>query len=212
MGIFIGILLAELNHSDLPLRFARFSPFFAPPLTIIALVLMSFPSDFQKEQPWCRYLLGLHYKIFPTYAFVDRTWPTIGAALLCFTIIMSPHLRFALSRRPLLWLGKISFPLYLLHGSFMRSILSWLLFAKQRLVEFEERNGNETYVVMKYPLPRWPTFVLVMPIFFTVLLFATHYWAKKVEPHFGAITKTLEDVVFGKKELSRSMILPTRQD
>ena len=173
---------------------------------------MSFPAEYQKVQPWSRFLLNLHYKVFPTYAFLDRSWPTTGAALLCFTVIMSPHLRMILSRRPLLWLGKISFPLYLLHGSFMRSILAWLIFARQHLIEMEERNGAETYVVMKYPLPNFPTFLVVFPIFLPILFFSTHIWANKIEPHFGAITKVAEEICFGKREVSRSMILPTRQD
>ena len=212
VGIFTGLLLAELHLSEIPLRCSRFSPIFAPPLTVISLVLMSFPAEYQKEQTWCRFLLNLHYKIFPTYAFVDRTWPTMGSSLLCFTIIMSPHLRKILSKRPLLWLGKISFPLYLLHGSFMRSILSWLLFAKQSLVEFEEQNGSETYVIMKYPLPGASTFCIVLPIFFAVLFLATQFWATKIEPHFGAVTKLLEDIMFGKREINKPTILPTRHE
>ena len=173
---------------------------------------MSFPAEYHKVAPWSRWLLDLHYKVFPQYAFVDRAWPTIGASLLCFAIIMSPHLRKLLSRRPLVWLGKISFPLYLLHGTFMRTILAWLLFARQHLVEMEERNGEETFVVKKYPLPGLPTFLVVMPIFFPILFFATHMWANKVEPHFGAITKTVEDICFGKRDAGKPLVLPTRHD
>ena len=138
----------------------------------------------------------------------------MGSVLLCFTIVMSPQLRRVLSHRVFLWLGKISFPLYLLHGSFMRSILAWLLFAKQSLVEMEERNGAQTYVVMKYPLPSAATFWVVLPIFFLVLFPATHLWAIKVEPHFGAITMKVEEICYGKSDPGRTATLPVsaRQD
>lgn len=194
------------------MRLSGLSPFFAPPLVLVALVLMSFPAEYQKEKPWCRYLLSLHFKIFPKFAFVDRTWPTMGAALLCFTVIMSPHLRKFLSLPPLLWLGKISFPLYLLHGSFMRSILSWLLFAKSKLVQFQEQNGDQRYIVMKYPLPGAGTFFIVFLIFFPILFTATHLWATRLEPQFGLVTKAIEEVLFGKKEAPKPTILPTRKD
>ncbi|KAL9130625.1 MAG: hypothetical protein Q9217_001239 [Psora testacea] len=212
VGIFGGILLSELNYSSYPLRLAPLSPLFAPPLLIIALFLMSFPAEFQQQARWSSFLLRLHHKIFSETALVDRTWPSMGALLLCFTIVMSPHLRRALAHKWLLWLGKISFPLYLLHGSFMRSILAWLLFANESLIEMEERNGSETYIVMKYPLPSTATFVVVMPVFFVILFTATHLWAQKVEPHFGAMTKKAEDIMFGKTDGARPTVLPVRQD
>ena len=210
VSCFAGIMLSELNNSDYPLRLSPLSPFFAPPMVLIALVLMSFPSQFQPWAQWSNYLLEWFNRMAPENAELSRFWPTIGAQLLCLTVVLSPHLRRGLSHRWLLWLGKVSFPLYLLHGSFMRSILSWLLFAREHLVEFEERNGDQSNIVMKYPLPGYTTFVVVMPVFFVILFTATHLWAMKVEPQFGIITKKAEDLMFGKQE--RPPALPVRQD
>lgn len=206
VNVFTGILLSELNHSEYPLRFARYSPLFAPPLVVAGLTLMSFPSQFQDWTPWSERLLQWYYKLAPTNAELMRFWPTIGAQLLTFSIVMSPHLRRALSHRWLLWLGKISFPLYLLHGSFMRSILAWLLFSRQQITEIEDEGKK----YMRYPLPGTATFLVVMPIFFVILFTATHFWAVKIEPYFGIITKTAEDIMFGKSE--RSTALPVRKD
>ena len=205
-NVFTGILLAELNHSELPLRFAKLSPFFAPPLAICGLVLMSFPSQFQDWARWSDFLLRWHNKIAPVNAELMRFWPTIGAQLLTFSIVMSPHLRRALSQRWLLWLGKVSFPLYLLHGSFMRSILAWLLFSRQKITEIEEEGKKS----MRYPLPGIPTFLIAMPAFFVILFTATHFWATKIEPYFGIITKTAEDIMVGKSE--KGTALPVRRD
>ncbi|KAL8703102.1 MAG: hypothetical protein Q9201_003716 [Fulgogasparrea decipioides] len=206
VNVFSGIIFAELNHSGFPLRFARLSPFFAPPLLVCALVLMSFPSQFEDWAPWSDFLTRWFWKIAPVNAEMMRFWPTIGAQLLTFTIIMSPHLRHLLSHRWFLWLGKISFPLYLLHGSLMRSVLAWLLFSRQKLTEIEEEGQKH----MRYPLPGIPTFVVVMPVFFVILFTTTHLWANKVEPYFGVITKTAEDVMFAKSE--KGIILPVRKD
>ncbi|KAL8959538.1 MAG: hypothetical protein Q9193_003623 [Seirophora villosa] len=206
VNVFTGILLAELNHSEYPLRLARYSPLFALPLLVVGLVFMSFPSQFQDWAPWSDRLLQWYWKIAPANAELSRFWPTIGAQVLTFSIIMSPHLRRALSHRWFLWLGKLSFPLYLLHGSFMRSVLAWLLFSRQQITEIEEEGQKH----MRYPLPGVATFMVVMPIFFVILFTATHFWAIKIEPYFGIITKTAEDVMFGKSE--RSSTLPVRKD
>ncbi len=210
VDIFVGIMLAELNHSKYPLLLAPYSPLFAPPMAIGALVLMSFPSEFHTWAPWCNFLLRWFNKVSPQNAELSRFWPTIGAQLLCLTIVLSPHMRRALSHKYLLWLGKISFPLYLLHGSFMRSLLSWLLFSGSKLTEMEERQGDQTYIVMRYPLPGYTTFFFAMPVFFGALFFTAHVWATKLEPQFGVITKKAEDLMFGKQE--RPTALPVRQD
>ena len=213
VGTFGGILLTEVNHSSYPLRLSFLSPLFAPPLFILALVLMSFPGDYQNQTKWSRLLLQLHQRIFPPLSPLDRTWPTLGALLLCFTVVMTPFLRRALSVKWLLWLGRISFPIYLLHGPLMRSILAWLLFANQTLVEMEDHIGSEAQPVMRYPIPNKATFIVVMPVFFAVLLTAANFWAQKVEPHFGTMTKRAEEIMFGKKDVAaRPTVLPERQE
>ncbi|KAL8716378.1 MAG: hypothetical protein Q9220_000285 [cf. Caloplaca sp. 1 TL-2023] len=206
VNVFTGIILSELNDSEFPLRFAKWSPFFAPPLVICALMLMSFPSQFQDWARWSDILLQGFRKIAPVNAEVSRFWPTLGAQLLTITIVMSPHLRRFFGHRWFLWLGKISFPLYLLHGSFLRSILAWMLFARSRLTEVEEEGKKH----MRYPLPGIPTFLAAMPVFMVILFTATHFWAIKVEPYFGIMTKTAEDIMFGKGE--KNPALPMRKD
>lgn len=210
INVFAGLLLVELNHSKYPLLLSQYSLFFAPPLTLVALVLMSFPSQFQPWTYWSDFLLQAYKQIAPANSEVGRYWPTIGAQLLSFTIVLSPHMRRLLSHRWLLWLGKISFPLYLLHGSLMRSILSWMLFQGQELEEFEEFNGQKSSAVLKYPLPGIPTFVVVLPIFAVILFSATYAWAVKLEPWFGLITDKAQRTMFTREE--RSTILPVRKD
>ena len=204
-NVFTGILLVELNYSQYPLRFARYSAFFVPPLALLSLFLMSFPSQFHTWTPWSNFLLEWFYIIAPQNANLTCFWPSIGAQILTFTIIISPRLRRTLSHSWLLFLGQISFPLYLLHGSFMRSILAWLLFAQQDLQRVEE-DGKQ---YMRYPQPGLSTFAIILPVFVTTLLSASYVWAVKVEPWFGLITKKAEDFMSGKEE--RSPILPSKQ-
>ena len=200
-------MLAEFNISDYPLRLSRVSPLFAPPIVLLSLILMSFPANFQGQAPWSRFLLNLHYKIAPGGADPARFWPAVGAQLLIMTIICSPHLRRALSHKWLLWLGKISFPLYLLHGTFIRTVLAWLLMANQSLTQIREDDGS---VNMRYPLPGVGTFLIAMPVFLVILFSCTHVWAIKLEPWFGVITKEAETLMCGKKE--RPLPLPVRAD
>lgn len=211
-NMFAGVLFAEYNHSNLPLRISRYSSFFFVPLTLLSLLMMSFPSERQHYATWSRTLLDFTIKFGPTNVEHSRFTPTLGAQLLCFTILSTPILRRVLSMPAFLWLGKISFPLYLLHGSLMRSVLAWLMFSGETLTAFEERHeGQEGAVVtMKYPLPSRVKQAIVLPIFFVILGFASHYWSVKVEPHFGVITKRAEEIMFGKE--TKPTTLPVRKD
>lgn len=222
VNMFAGILLAELNYSDFPARLARRSPLLFPPLLAFSLLLMSFPGECAHWAPWSLTLLKWFSYLAPEDAESSRFWPTIGAQLLCLTIVCSPHLRRALNHPILLWLGKISFPLYLLHGTFMRTILSWLLFAGQDLAAMEGEKPpppsgyendiarSDTVVIMRHPLPSPIVFVAVLPVFFVILGVACHYWTENVEPRFGKITKRAEDIMFGKE--SQPPALPIRKD
>lgn len=200
-------MLAEFNHSEYPLMLCQYSPLFAPPMVLICLVLMSFPADFQGQAPWSRFLLSMHYKIAPESADPARFWPCVGAQLLIATIMCTPHLRRVLSHKTLLWLGKISFPLYLLHGTFIRTVLAWLLFANSSLTSIREDDGSTH---MRYPLPGYGTFFVATPVFLLILFWCTHVWAVKLEPWFGVITKEAETLMFGKKD--RPLPLPVRHD
>lgn len=206
MNVFAGVLLAEFNHSNQPLELSRYSHLLAPPLVFLSFILMSFPADFQHQAGWSRFLENLHNKIAPESADKARFWPAVGAQLLVITTICSPQLRRALSHKWLLWLGKISFPLYLLHGPFIRTVLAWLLFSKQSLTQIQE----DGMLYLRYPVPGYTTFIIVMPVFMVILLSCTHVWAVTLEPKFGVITKKAEDLMFGKKE--RQLPLPVRQD
>ena len=142
----------------------------------------------------------------PDWAEISRFWPSVGVQILVTTVILSPDLRRALSHPWLRWLGKISFPLYLLHGMFMRSLLSWLLFSKSELQLLEE--GNIVYAW--FPLPGILTFLFAMPVFLFILFTSAHIWTEKMEPVFGLITTRAEKLMFGKAE--RQPALPLRSD
>ena len=206
-SVFAGLVLAEINDSNIPYLLSRYSVYYFAPLTIFSLFLMSFPSEYQHFASWSNTLLDITNRYGPPGLDPGRTLPTMGAKLLCLTILISPQLRRILAHRALAWLGKVSFPLYLLHGTLMRSLLAWMLFAGKSLAPISEP-GRET--VMRYPLPGMAVFVIAIPVFWVSLGVCSHLWANNIEPYFGKFTKRAEDLMFGKE--SRPPPLPTRQD
>ncbi|KAF2398968.1 hypothetical protein EJ06DRAFT_543676 [Trichodelitschia bisporula] len=198
ISVFAGVLLAELTLSPLPMRMAHWTLIPAVPVSILALILMSFPSEFQETAPWSAFLLRIHLTYFPqsTYININRLWPTIGSILLTATIIVTPTLRQLLRHRALIWLGKISFPLYLLHGMLLRTVFAWLLHAFSHKVEVLEGDGN---VVLRYPMPGPLHTAFALMGFLASVLVASHAWAQRVEPLFGRITAAVERMMAAEK-------------
>lgn len=212
-NVIAGMFLAELSHT----RWATAKP---SPLRIIltyaavvlGLVLASFPDQFAEQVPWSRRLLLAGFHIFPTSAIQGRMWPGVGAQVLCGAVLLNPRLRAVLSVRPLLWLGSISFPIYLLHGTLIRTLLTWLtfgpiaLFTRPPSLEQLAAEGKQPLVpIGKYgaldrpiiPQPPTPAFVLILPLFTACVLAIAHAWNKHVEPCFGTLTVRCERFAVG---------------
>ena len=210
--VFGGILLAEFSLSSMPAKLARWSALLSPPLALFALVLMSVPSDYAGNVPWSATLVSLGERLAPPQIDFSRFFGSFGGLLLVLAIVVSPHLRAMLSRPALLWLGKVSFPIYLLHGTFMRSVFAWLMFAGREMQSFEVKDGEVVGQVWRYPLPGVVrTFASVVASMGLCLL-AAHYWASRVEPCFGRITKAIEDEMFGRRGEAPKTVLPVRKE
>jgi len=195
LTVFGGICLAELTLSDLPMRIAPYSAILSLPLVVIGLLFMSLPSDYTDQAFWSDVLACWGRAHFPLSAQTElhRTFGSLGALLLILGIIISPDARRLLSAKPLIWLGRISFPIYLLHGTFLRSVLAWLMFTSEP-VEFETEYGP----VNRYPQGCNSRIFFSVVITLVLILGASHYWTLKVEPIFGKITARAEAIMFGK--------------
>ncbi|KAL1591930.1 hypothetical protein SLS60_011522 [Paraconiothyrium brasiliense] len=198
-----GIILAEFSVSPLPAKLASFplvSTVLSPALAVFALLLMSFPAGNADAVPWSASLKYMLTVAFPTSVHFSfpRLAGSTGALMLCFAILISPHLRRALSVKALRWLGKLSFPIYLVHGTVMRTVLAWVIFAGQPLDAFklekptEEDIANERDTIYRYAQPGTARIFVGIILFTAVTLGASHFWANNFEPVFGKITAWAE--------------------
>ena len=198
MPIFGGALLAELSYSQALNNFrALGSPLTKSlPLAIVGIgwATMSFPDIHPEWAGWSNLLLQAGIRLFPAGAEIHSFWSVIGALLLVGGICLSAPLQQWLSHPRLIWLGHLSMPIYLLHGPILRSGLNWLLAAfVPKLSEADEFEGGARSQLLLNASPLG--FVVALPIFLAVLLFAAGEWARKVEPMCERITTALEEVM-----------------
>jgi hypothetical protein len=144
----------------------------------------------------------------------------IGMFLLMLAFLVSTAFQAVFVNPVFLWLGKHSFPIYLLHGPLLRSFYNWLLFAF--VYPYYQVDKNSAGVVIKQTLapmphpPKWK-FVVTLPIFFAVLLYLSKCWMDRVDPWCAKLARGIEDIVTGKRSLFLSFVetsepcLPTVQ-
>lgn len=219
---FLGIALGELSLSEFPKLAAPYSPYASPPIILLSLFLMSYPGSFEGNASWSAWLHDFAILRLPqeVHFAIERFYGSLGGVLLILGIIISPHVRWALSRPPLLWLGKVSFAIYLVHGMFLRTVFAWLLHIGQSLTPMTEHGAmGEEYQVNRYPLPGFSRRVLATIVTGAFVMVASHFWNLKLEPIFAKITTRLEAVVSGRVSMDKSepksngtTILPLRKD
>jgi peptidoglycan/LPS O-acetylase OafA/YrhL len=226
---FSGIILADFSLSNLPTNLAAISPVLSPPLAIFALVLMSYPSSMPSVAPWSAFLEQFGTNHFGNWA-LDRMYGSIGAILLAAAILISPHARMLLSLRPFKWLGKISFAIYLLHGTFMRTIFAWVLFVGSEKQEFQEKidlpgwDIEQFQAVWKYPVPGFFRCCVATIALLASTLSASHLWNMKIEPICARLSTLVDKLVkgqltgdealnlAGRSPSEKQTILPMRKD
>lgn len=124
------------------------------------------------------------------------------------SILYSPLLRSLLSRRIPVFLGSISFSLYLLHGTFIRLPLTWVVFKflpryPSLQVIYIAMGWDDEEVIIWGCERAWCKFVVGMTlvVWFMALLASCKIWQKYVDVLGIRFSRWVEDIVLRKKEL-----------
>ena len=201
--VFAGALLCELSMEPIVSKFStsrslirRALPF---SMVFVAWYLIGYSGVHSEWAHWSNSLLQIGVKLFPQGAEIITCWGLTGVLLLISAAVLSSTLQRILSHPAFLWLGTLSFPVYLLHGPLLRSFLNWMLFAFTQPVWYEEKNEEDVVVRIypRLPIPPLWRFVLAIPIFFAVVLYSSKLWILHIEPWCAQVTKWAEDTICG---------------
>jgi peptidoglycan/LPS O-acetylase OafA/YrhL len=180
------------RHSLIKNDLIAYTPFVT---AMLGLYLMSYPDRDFSWMTWSNQLANLGQIVFPQNSDIIGFWPSVGAQIFCFSVFFSPPMRRALSHPFLLYLGTISFPLYLIHGPLMRSVLAWMAYGPGWL-NWKPDPGMETQPQNIPAVGPW-ALVVILPIFWAFLFTVVHYWTQRVEPLMAQATKRFEEFARG---------------
>lgn len=197
MQFFWGTLLADLQNSDTFATFirnrSRISAALAGILMFLGLTIASFPEVNVEWMTWSRIMLESMMPILPEFADFPRFASGIGLEMMTLGIALSPLLQRMLSSRYLLFLGRMSFAVYLLHGPLIKTTLVWMLYGVKTLPDHEDENGNMVMTRLIYPGHK--TLLAWQIVWLPMLYGLANLWMAYVDPWCDRMTNKLIDAV-----------------
>lgn len=195
---FFGTFLTELSQDQAHTTWLKSNKWPARTLTPIfivsGLMLASYPEKNPEWRPWSMHMERWGHTLFPTDAEFPRYYSSLGLFLITLGIHLSSTVKDILSNRVLLWFGKNSFAVYLLHGTLLRTVLVWMLFG----VSFPKDVEQDGKMVPGPALQitgnvGWYTWV---PIWLVLLYSIANQWTKHVDPFCARMTAKMERYMF----------------
>lgn len=193
MQFFWGILLAELQHYEPAIRFQTLRPRLCRLISVlclfIGLTIASYPEGHPEWMTWSKIEHAILVPILPRDPDFPRFASGIGLEFISLGIHFSPCIRDLLSGRYLLWLGKQSFAVYLLHGPLLRTVLCWMLYGISMPPDVVNDKGEKVPGTLRFP-GGWH--LLLALLFWMPLNYGiAALWTTYVDPWCARMTERL---------------------
>lgn len=197
MQFFWGVLLADLQSHDVATGLIARRPMatavVSAVLLSVGLLLSSYPETHAEWAGWSQTLTTAMTPLAPNPDDLPRLCSGLGLDLIAAGILLSPALQRLLSSRYLLFLGRMSFAVYLLHGPLMKTTLVWLLYGVQAPPDKENMQGQVVLTRLTYPghlsLIAWQ--IVWLPMLYGI----ANLWMTYVDPWCERMTNRLVEGV-----------------
>jgi transcription initiation factor TFIID subunit 11 len=174
----------------------------------IGLMLASYPENHPEWAPWSDYLFQKAQYLFPPDSDLPKKFTAVGFDFIVVAIVISPTTKDFLSNRLLLWFGKQSFAVYLIHGTLLRVPLIWALYgiSGEPWIGTVDDAGNVTPPDW-LPVRGLPwSFMISIPCWIVLVYGCATLWTTYVDPFCARMTQKLEDRFFEEDEKSSPAI------
>lgn len=200
-GMFLSDLSYEVSFKEFVNQHTLGRRVVSISLFVLGLLIAGYPGEHPEWATWSEYMHQFSQYIFPPGVNVGRRYSAIGVDMVIFAIYISPSAKEFLSSRMLLWLGKQSFAVYLVHGTLLRVVLVWMLYGITGK-PWEETTDADGNIVPPPYLPLRPPWVVAisMPVWIVIVYICASLWTRYVDPFCARLTQKLENLMFEDSE------------
>lgn len=199
INIHAGMLLAELN-ADYGSYATSLMPWpMSTAMILLGLFMASSPEENASRMPWSQALESMARDVVPTGGEINRFLISFGTIVFVFGVFFSRGARRLLSNSLLNFVGRVSFPIYLLHGTLIRTVVSWTVYSRsilQKGLHPVDDAGNAMFYERGGPL----TFTVALVIFYFILICVAYLWTVFVDPPCEQIVAWATKKAFGETE------------
>src|SRR5579871_5822151 len=149
---------------------------------------------------------------------IPRAWASVCSILLVTSILFSPTTRKVLSHRFFVFLGSISFPMYLVHGTLIKTVLCWVFYEllpapMEEITATIGKDGKMTTTTVELlPSILWRAiYCFVWVGWMGLLISLSVIWRNKVDALSIQVAKTVEEIMAGKRVLLNKRV-PSASD
>lgn len=193
MQFFWGVFLCDVqNHpsaNEFLVRRPRVSRVLAIVFLTLGLYVASYPEGHPEWSTWSRWQYKVLVHIVPKGGEIPRYGSGIGLQLITLGLHFMPALRDFLSSKYLLWLGKQSFAVYLLHGPLLRSVLCWMVYGIYVPPDITNENGEVLHG--KLVFPGATRLLIALPFWIPLNYGAAMLWTGYVDPWCARLTERI---------------------
>ncbi|EEP77338.1 predicted protein [Uncinocarpus reesii 1704] len=202
INIYSGMLFAQL-HATLGARSTSLLPKPVPTILILTgLIICSYPQNNPDWMLWSSFLKSVMTAVIPPSAtgFINRYWVNIGTSTLVLGVFTSRNARRILSLPLFNFLGRVSFAVYLLHDTLIRSMLTWMIYGanvgKTDLSVVNEKGRP----INRVPPAGAGVFLVAIPVFYVVLYAVAYLWTMHVDVWCANAVVRVRDIMFKKDD------------
>jgi peptidoglycan/LPS O-acetylase OafA/YrhL len=200
LNIVTGMFVAEL-HNHYKDAATSVLPAPIPALMIICGMFMAgFPQDSANNTRWSHTMATIMHSLTAEKTDIRRYWDHLGAAFVLLGIFFSRNARKLLTSPVFNFLGRVSFPVYLLHNTFIKSVLTWMIYLPSAMNPPRNEKGEQQ------DLQRGSTTHILIAIacFYYILYRSAALWVKHIDPIFANMVNAATKWAYGEPQQKES--------
>ncbi|KAF2123393.1 hypothetical protein P153DRAFT_328451 [Dothidotthia symphoricarpi CBS 119687] len=196
LNIVMGMFVAEL-HNHYKDSATSILPAPVPAIMIlIGMFIAGYPQDSPQNAHWSHVMQKFMHSITVEKSDVRRYWDHIGASTVLLGIFFSRNARRVLTSPVFNFLGRVSFPVYLMHNTFIKSVLTWMIYLPSAMNPQRNAKGEP----MDLQRGSRTHMVLAIIAFYYILYRCAALWVKHVDPICATIVNTATKWAYGEPQ------------
>lgn len=185
INVYIDIAIADMHISFTSSATSKLPTPLPCLLIILGLFLSCFPESGYEWTTWSDIMARWMVYSSPENADIRHYWDSLGASFLILGCFFSTKARRLLASPVCNFLGRVSFPVYLLHNTLLKSVFAWIIYLPSKMAKDGPLVNERNELVRG----GWLQFSIGIPVYFVMLFSLAYLFTIYVDPLCAKVSK-----------------------